>query len=445
MTHFKYPAIIIGAGLLTLCFKTSAQNSVQIPDPLQNLRPSEIKNLANQASSFFSAAKPASAIASKSTVSISYRNYRVSYGTIVQIPGATQPTILTKWSEVSKVRDSLMINTSDGKRYPAKVSGVYHDHDLAILTVKTPDTNLTPLDLTASAVPKLGNFIIMARPDGNVEGFGVVSVQARSLRESDRAYLGVMMGFATAGKNGVPLKEVMPNSAASNAGLLDGDIVLTVDNTAITGAMEMRNLLQRLDPGSEINIRYRRGNAEKETTVQLGSRDENKDARKVPAKRMNIMERMGTVPSRVRTNFPNVIQSDMPIQSDRTPNNPRDDFTNDCGGPVVDLDGKIIGIAIARGSRIKTYIIPTTTIQTVLATKPQPVSESLVRRNSRSTRQNTARNSRPGSVPAEENNCVGKVKRLLGKIEQNNLENAESLRKIKDILQNHKKADQDDR
>jgi len=448
MIHLKYPAIIVGAGLLTLCFKTSAQNSVRIPDPLQNLRPAEIQSLSNQASSFFSAAKPAITASAKSTVTISYQNYRVSFGTVVLAPGASQPSILTKWSEVSKVRDSLVINTFDGKRYPAKVSGVYPDHDLALLSVETPDFKLPHLDLSNSAVPRLGNFIMMSRPDGNVEGFGVVSVLARSLREGDRAYLGVMMDFATASKNGVTLKEVMPNSAAYNAGLIDGDIVLTIDNTAITGAMEMRNLLQRLDPGAEITIRYRRGKAEKETTVQLGSRDENKDARKVPAKRMNIMERMGTVPSRVRTNFPNVIQSDIPIQSDSTPKNPHDDYTNGCGGPVVDLDGKVVGIAIARGSRIKTYIIPASTIQTALATKPQSVSENLVRRdsrNSRTTRQNTAGNSRPGNISAEKNDRVGRLRLLLEEIEQNNLENDENLRKIKEVLRSLKKEDRGDR
>ncbi len=437
MKHMKYPAIIIGTGLLTLCFKTLAQSSVRIPDPLQNLRPAEIESLAKQASSFFSSAKPAITASAKSTVTISYRNNRISYGTIVLAPGATHPTVLTKWSEVSRVRHSLMINTPDGNRYPAKVSGVYPDHDLAVLSVETPGLKLTPLDLTASAVPDLGNFILMARPDGNVDGFGVVSVQARSLRQSDRAYLGVGMDFATAGK-GVSLSKIMPDSAASNAGLRIGDIVLTIDNTAITGFMQMRSLLQRLDPGSEVTIRYRRGNTEKETTVQLGSRDENKDARKVPAKHMNTMEGMGTTPSRVRTNFPNVIQSDMPLQTDNTPEDTRDDFTNDCGGPVVDLDGKVIGIAIARGSRIKTYIIPTTTIQSVLATKPQPVSENLGRRDGRRTRQNTDRNSRPGNTPAEKNDHGGRLRRLLEEIEQNNLENAENLRKIKEALPNLK-------
>jgi serine protease Do len=31
---------------------------------------------------------------------------------------------------------------------------------------------------------------------------------------------------------------------------------------------------------------------------------------------------------------------------------------NDCGGPLIDLDGKLIGINIARSGRIQSFAIP---------------------------------------------------------------------------------------
>ena len=318
---------------------------------------------------------------------------------------------------------------------PAQATGVYPDHDLAILSIEA-NTKLAPLDLNAAASPELGDFIALARPDGNVAGFGVVSVKARSLRESDKAYLGVMMDFASAGKNGVPLKQVMPDSAAAKAGLRDGDIIVSVDQTTITGAMEMRNLLQRLVPGSKIIVSYRRGLVEKNATVHLGSRADNEDIRRIPRQRMEKMQRMGTVPSLVRSNFPSVIQSDMPI-------NPYD-----AGAPVADMDGNIVGIAIARGSRIKTFIIPTKTIIKVLTTKPESVSGALTggnrREGSRYNRRSgpniaseetpTTPSKHPRAVPVDEGEAMDRVRRLLDKTKRNNDENADNLKKIEDAL-----------
>ena len=42
----------------------------------------------------------------------------------------------------------------------------------------------------------------------------------------------------------------------------------------------------------------------------------------------------------------------------------------DCGAPVVDLDGHAIGIAIARAGRIKSFIVPASEIKSLLATEP---------------------------------------------------------------------------
>ena len=37
------------------------------------------------------------------------------------------------------------------------------------------------------------------------------------------------------------------------------------------------------------------------------------------------------------------------------------------GGPVVDLDGKVLGISIARAGRVETWILPSETIRPLLA------------------------------------------------------------------------------
>lgn len=431
----KRSILLTTLSLLMLSTHAPAQKGIPMPDPLASLKRSEIQGLKDQATEFFTAAKPAITKAVKSTVAISYRNNRIAYGTVIAVSGSNKPAILTKWSEIRNARGKLVITAPDGKQYPAQATGIYPDHDLAILTIEA-NTKLTPLDLTAATSPQLGDFIALASPDGNVAGFGVVSVKARSLRESDKAYLGVMMDFASAGKGGVPLKQVMPDSAASKAGLRDGDIIVSVNQTKITGAMEMRNLLQRLVPGSKIIVSYRRGVVEKNATVNLGSRADNEDIRRFPRERMEKMQRMGAVPSLVRSNFPSVIQSDMPI-------NPYD-----AGAPVADLDGNIVGITIARGSRIKTFIIPTKTIKKLLTTKPRSVNGALTHGNnsvgSRSTRRSGRNNANdespttpskpPRAVPTSEDETMDRVKRLLDKTKRNNEENTDNLKKIEDAL-----------
>lgn len=412
MKTMKKPALLITTGLLALSLHASAQRGFRTPDPMRGLSAKERTRLSDQASSIFTAAKPAVTRASKSTVAINADGKRVALGTAVSKNGK----ILTKWSEISSHLDALTVITSDGTKHRAQVTGVYKEHDLAIVQVKN---QLTPIDLSDSSVPELGNFLALANAEGSVEGFGVVSVKARSLREGDKAYLGVMMDFSAKDKGGVPLRQVVKDSAAAKAGLRDGDIITSVDNKKVSGAMEMRNLLQRLEPGSEILVRYRRNGKEQDTKVTLGSRNEVQNASRVPRGRLERMQRMGTVPSRVRSNFANVIQTDMPIEA------------NDAGAPVVDLDGKVVGIAIARGSRIKTFIIPTAEVKKILVSKPDPVRKAIAAEGGRKNPNIARRN-----VPQDNNEWpdIGNIERLLSEMERNNAVNDEHLRRVKELL-----------
>jgi len=39
---------------------------------------------------------------------------------------------------------------------------------------------------------------------------------------------------------------------------------------------------------------------------------------------------------------------------------------SDCGGPLVDLDGKILGINIARAGRVETWALPAEVVTPIL-------------------------------------------------------------------------------
>ena len=63
---------------------------------------------------------------------------------------------------------------------------------------------------------------------------------------------------------------------------------------------------------------------------------------------------LGSELSLKRTGFPTILQHDTVIKP------------KDCGGPLVDLDGKTVGINIARAGRTETYAIPAEDIQKLL-------------------------------------------------------------------------------
>lgn len=405
-------SLLAAAGWICLSCHGIAQYTVTMPDPFAGLSWHEKRELKNQASGFFSASKPMVAEAAKSTVSIYHQGGRICYGTVVMSGSSRQPVILTKWSEIKKASNRLVVMTSEGKAFAATIAGVYPDHDLALLDYDVNDAELTPLDLSQAAPLTLGSFILMANPDGSVESLGVVSVESRSLRDMDKAYLGVMMDPVKE-QEGIALREIMPGSAAAKAGLRAGDIILAVDKEDMTGLMEMKTLLQRLQPGSEIIVSYKRGNVRKKTKVELGSLSENPTIPRFPQKRMDIMERMGAIRSDIRTNFPSVVQSDMPI------------YPTDTGAPITDLDGKIAGIAIARGSRIKTYIIPTSTIKKLLTKAPQTMSHVQAELAKRGVTES--------NIQAE--NPLDLVRRLLGKPTGTRDKREENMRKIQEALE----------
>ena len=405
-------SLLAAAGWICLSCHGIAQYTVTMPDPFAGLSWHEKRELKNQASGFFSASKPVVAEAAKSTVSIYHQGARICYGTVVMSGSSRRPVILTKWSEIKKASNRLVVMTSEGKAFAATIAGVYPDHDLALLDYDVNDAELTPLDLSQAAPLPLGSFILMANPDGSVESLGVVSVESRSLRDMDKAYLGVMMDPVKE-QEGIALREIMPGSAAAKAGLRAGDIILAVDKEDMTGLMEMKTLLQRLQPGSEIIVSYKRGNVRKKTKVELGSLSENPTIPRFPQKRMDIMERMGAIRSDIRTNFPSVVQSDMPI------------YPTDTGAPITDLDGKIAGIAIARGSRIKTYIIPTSTIKKLLTKAPQTMSHVQAELAKRGVTESNSQAENPLDL----------VRHLLGKPNGTRDKREENMRKIQEALE----------
>ena len=335
----KISKAILGVSLAALPFA-----SAQFTDPPIKDRAKLIK----QAGQLFQALEPVVAKISHGAVEVRVWRKRVGFGTVVETG-----KVLAKWSEVKRDVRSLSCRTGAGEWLPAKVVGIYRDADLAVLEVE--DMKAKPLVLGDENNLRVGSFLALARPDGEAAAMGIVSVLPRSLRESDRAFLGILMDLEFSGP-GVRIRRVQPDTGAAASGLKDGDVITKVMNREVNGNFELSSVLQRLEPGQTVRIGYRRGKERKLAEVKLGGRP---DPRRIPYSRMERMNKMGGHRySDVKDGFRDVIQSDMQLAPE------------DCGAPVTDLDGRVIGIAVARAGRIKTFIIPASSVRDLLATKP---------------------------------------------------------------------------
>jgi len=265
--------------------------------------------------------------------------------------------VLTKWSEIASSRRPLKVIDSAGTSRNAKIEGVYESEDLAVVSIE--GTPLPVVNWSTQEEPALGHFLVAPRPDGKAAGFGVVSVLERSLRESNQAYLGLMADVEYTGA-GARIKTVEPGTGAAAAGLAVGDVILKVGSRQISGLLELRNSLNDKKPGDHVSILYSRGGEEAMADVLLGGRPHIAQPTNL---RLRQMEQMGGDISRVRDGFSRVIQTDMQVSPQQ------------CGGPILDLDGNVIGLSVARTDRTRSFILPAAEI---LETLKRPATDPTI-------------------------------------------------------------------
>lgn len=81
-----------------------------------------------------------------------------------------------------------------------------------------------------------------------------------------RAYLGVNVAEV---QNGVKIEVALPNCAVANAGLKEGDIIRSINGTAIRGYSEMMEEVGRFNPGDKVVVGYERDGRSKSVEVVL--------------------------------------------------------------------------------------------------------------------------------------------------------------------------------
>lgn len=326
-------------------------------DEIPLLRPEERAAADAQSEALNNTLKTKITTAAQSTVRVWAGQKRLAYGTVI----GDGRKLLTKWSEIANHANTLVVDGPNREAHDAKITGVYEEEDLAIVEIN--GDALKPI-AWADAKPPLGAFVIAPQPDGKPASFGVVSVLERNLRETDLAFLGIVSDIEHKGQ-GVKVREVQPNTGAAAAGIKTGDIMTEVNGRPISGLMELKSALTGTQPGETVPVRVLiDGKNEKTLNVTLSKRPE---LPKIYNPRLEQMERMGGKISRVRDSFTRVLQSDMRPEP------------NQIGGPVVDLEGRAIGITVARADRTRSFIMPSAAVMEMLAKPPKDPSVAKVR------------------------------------------------------------------
>jgi serine protease Do len=376
----------------TLIFFSLAAGSLLPAQEVPLQRPEERLETRRQSAEVYEAVRPVARKVSDSTVWVWVRGRQVAIGTAVG--DGTQ--ILTKWSEIGINYDSIQVVGGDGREANATVLGVYQDEDVALLQLD--GAQFTPISWDEQESPPVGRFLVAAGPDDNPLGVGVVAVRERTLRETDQAFIGVELRSGHEGE-GVLIGSVDERGGADEAGVMAGDVILELGDDTVSSAFELRSALLKHGPGDVVDLRILRKDSELEVQVELKGRPE---FLQFPQARLNAMRAMGGPLSVVGKGFPRVIQTDMQLKP------------NQCGGPVVDLKGNVIGMSISRTDRTRSYILPASEVAAILGKKS--VSPELAELPQRGQRQFALRQERPRPQAVPMN--PGSADRLRGHLEE---------------------------
>ncbi len=274
--------------------------------------------------------------ANEGTVRLRTKGRQIALGTVVSPSGL----VLTKGSELA---EPLVCAIPGGQEYDARVVASAPEVDLAL--VQVDHTGLTPAPFV-DGVPATGSWV--AIPDGKSAlpiVIGVVSAAVRPIAE-ERAILGVILDESAAGP---VVNHVLENSIAREIGLSKGDVISAINANALKTSRDLIEFVSGLRPGDRVTLQIQRDGSSRTKRARLHGISE------LMFEDHELDWDVDDALSIRRSGFPRVIQHDCVLKPSQ------------CGGPLVNLDGKVIGINIARSGRVSSFSLPTSVVKQVLA------------------------------------------------------------------------------
>jgi len=260
--------------------------------------------------------------------------------------------VLTKASELGDHPECVFAN---GGTHRCKVASIDSDTDLALLRLIDPVDAVTPVQWHHDTPWQAGQMVVSPGLDRDVVGVGVIGAKPRSIPPSGSGFLGVVLDRES-DTDGALIDEVMEDSAALSVGLRDGDIVVSVDGDEIDSANDLIRKLRRHNAGDVLWLEVHRPERDTDapqaiTTMSVRVRLNGRPLT-LSGRGNHAADR--TPVSGRRGNFPKAVRHDTLLRP------------HECGGPILDSNGRAVGINIARLNRTGSLALPADVVREAL-------------------------------------------------------------------------------
>jgi serine protease Do len=289
--------------------------------------------------SVLKALKPVTEDGSLATVTILADDKEVALGTVVTADGG----ILTKDSETGK--GTITVRLGDDI-FPATLVKRFPEWDLALFQI--PARDLRPIKFAKNAPPATrGSLLTVPGPTVEPLGIGMVGVTTRPL--SRMGYLGIELDRNASPEGRISVRTAAKDSPANKAGLKPDDAITAVNGKPVTDPTGFSRTITSFKPGDTVKLDILRGEETLNLEVKLAERPMFKPAPEF----LKVNTMSGPLSPKI-DGFPLALQHDIPLEPAQ------------CGGPLLDLEGRCLGINVSRASRVSTLTIPATSIAELL-------------------------------------------------------------------------------
>lgn len=252
-------------------------------------------------------------------------------GTIVDPNGI----VLTKRSEIMTHRGSplgkLSCRLFDGEEVSSKVIANSYEDDVALLQL--PKRGLTSAPLSPHEEPRRGVIVVVPVPGQDLSETGVLSVNHPLKIEPGLGHLTLAVEMKEAGLTITNAPGDPDFTKLMMGSIKEGDVITHVDGeVTLDLATYEKQTKNTFIAGEFVMLSVRRNGATSQVAMPVDSG--------------SIAAHSYADVSLRQTGFPAVLIHDTIVGG------------RQCGGPVVDLDGRVVGVNIARFHRCSTFAIP---------------------------------------------------------------------------------------
>lgn len=284
----------------------------------------------------------------RATVEVLIDGRPVVLGTIVDADGV----VLSKRSDILTYRGDPLGKVTcrlfNGEKLLARVVADSHGDDVVLLQL--PKRGLTCAPWSQNDEPRRGAIVIVPVPGKDVSETGVMSVDHSFFSKADAGRVQLTVAMREAGVTVTSSnKDLERYRRLIRGSICVGDVITQVDGKECPdlATYDAQTKNQTFIGGEFVRFAIRRNGVTSQVALPIEAEP--------PADSITSRE-YADVSLRL-SGFPAVVSHDTIVARQH------------CGGPVVDLDGRVVAVNIARLHRFSTLAIPQTTIQRLVREK----------------------------------------------------------------------------